>query len=118
MLMSMTELYSFRTLDKPKGLFFYYVFEHTFICARAHTNICSVLLINVKILDFVLKMVYNVYIKRKEKKTMLWIIFILWVIFAITCVILVEVYEHEFFGFLFILSLPLMFYVPFMLMLF
>ena len=49
---------------------------------------------------------------------MLWIIFVLWVIFAITCVILVEVYEREFFGFLFILSLPLMFYVPFMLMLF
>ena len=50
--------------------------------------------------------------------SILWIIFALWVIFAITCVILVEVYEHEFFGFLFILSLPLMFYVPFMLMLF
>jgi hypothetical protein len=49
---------------------------------------------------------------------MLWIIFILWVIFAITCIILTEVYECEFFGFLFILSLPLMFYVPFMLMLF
>ena len=49
---------------------------------------------------------------------MLWIIFILWVIFAIACVILVEVYEREFFGVLFILSLPLMFYVPFMLMLF
>ena len=49
---------------------------------------------------------------------MLWIIFALWVVFAITCVILVEVYEHEFFGFLFILSLPFMFYVPFMLILF
>ena len=45
---------------------------------------------------------------------MLWIIFALWVIFAIACVILAEVYEHEFFGFLFILSLPFMFYVPFM----
>ena len=49
---------------------------------------------------------------------MLWIIFALWVIFAITCVILVEVCEREFFGFLFLLSLPIMFYVPFMLMLF
>ena len=49
---------------------------------------------------------------------MLWIIFTLWVIFAITCTILVEVYEHEFFGFLFILSLPFMFYVPFMVGLF
>ena len=49
---------------------------------------------------------------------MFWIIFVLWVIFAITCVILVEVYEHEFFGFLFLLSLPLMFYMPFMVGLF
>ena len=49
---------------------------------------------------------------------MLMVIFVLWVIFAITCVILVEVYEHEFFGFLFLLSLPLMFYVPFMVGLF
>lgn len=49
---------------------------------------------------------------------MLWIIFTLWALFAITCVILVEVYEHEFFGFLFLLSLPFMFYVPFMVGLF
>ena len=49
---------------------------------------------------------------------MLWIIFILWCLFALTCVILVEVYEREFFGFLFLLSLPIMFYVPFMLTLF
>lgn len=49
---------------------------------------------------------------------MLWIVFVLWVVFAITCIILAEVYEHEFFGFLFVLSLPFMFYVPFMLMLF
>ena len=49
---------------------------------------------------------------------MLWIIFILWCIFALACVILVEVYEREFFGFLFLLSLPIMFYVPFMLTLF
>ena len=45
---------------------------------------------------------------------MLMIIFVLWVIFALVCAVLVEVYEHEFFGFLFLLSLPLMFYVPFM----
>ena len=49
---------------------------------------------------------------------MLMIIFALWVVFAITCVILIEVYEHEFFGFLFLLSLPFMFYVPFMVALF
>lgn len=46
---------------------------------------------------------------------MLWIIFTLWVLFAITCAILTEYAEHEFFGFLFLLSLPIMFYVPFFL---
>ena len=45
---------------------------------------------------------------------MLTIIFIIWVVFAITCAILVEIYEHEFFGFLFLISLPIMFYAPFM----
>ena len=49
---------------------------------------------------------------------MLWTIFVLWVIFAITCAVLADVYEREFFGFLFLLSLPLMFYVPFMVRLF
>ena len=49
---------------------------------------------------------------------MLTIIFILWVIFAITCAVLAEVYERGFFGFLFIMSLPFMFYVPFMVALF
>jgi len=43
---------------------------------------------------------------------MLTIIFIIWFIFAFTCVILAENTENEFFGFLFILSLPIMFYVP------
>ena len=36
---------------------------------------------------------------------MLWIIFTVWVIFAITCAVLVDVYEHEFFGFLFLKTL-------------
>ena len=43
---------------------------------------------------------------------MLTIIFIVWVIFAITCAILAEYFEKEFFGFLFLISLPIMFYVP------
>ena len=43
----------------------------------------------------------------------LWIIFIIWVIFAITCVILIEITENELFGFIFLLTLPIMFYVPF-----
>ena len=44
---------------------------------------------------------------------MLWIIFIIWVVFAITCAILAEITENELFGFIFLLSLPMMFYVPF-----
>ena len=46
---------------------------------------------------------------------MLWIIFTLWVVFAFTCAILTEYFEREIFGFLFLASLPLMFYVPFFL---
>lgn len=43
---------------------------------------------------------------------MLTIIFIIWFVFGITCAILADVYEREFFGFLFLISLPIMFYVP------
>ena len=49
---------------------------------------------------------------------MLWILFTLWVIFSIACAVLVEVYEYEAFGFLFFISLPIMFYLPFILGLF
>ena len=49
---------------------------------------------------------------------MLMIIFVLWLVFAFVCAVLVDVYEHEFFGFLFLMSLPFMFYVPFMVTLF
>ena len=49
---------------------------------------------------------------------MLTIIFILWLVFAIACAILADIYEREIFGFLFLLSLPFMFYVPFMVGLF
>ena len=44
---------------------------------------------------------------------MLWVIFIIWVIFAFTCAVLAEYFEKEFFGFLFLLSIPMMFYMPF-----
>ena len=43
---------------------------------------------------------------------MLWIILILWLIFAITCATLAEKTENEFFGFLLLLSIPIMFYIP------
>ena len=46
---------------------------------------------------------------------MIWIVFKIWLIFAITCAILAEFFEREFFGFLFLASFPLMFYVPFFL---
>ena len=44
--------------------------------------------------------------------SILWIVYIIWIVFAITCAVLVE-YEYDVFGFLFLLSIPLMFYVPF-----
>ena len=43
---------------------------------------------------------------------MLWIIFTLWVLFAITCGILTEIVDKEIFGFLFLVSIPIIFYVP------
>ena len=46
---------------------------------------------------------------------MIWVIFTVWVLFAITCAILADFFECEFFGFLFLISLPIMFYIPFML---
>ena len=45
----------------------------------------------------------------------LWIIFTIWFVFTLICVYFVEEKENEFFGFLFLLSLPLMFYMPFIL---
>ena len=49
---------------------------------------------------------------------MLWILFMIWVIFSITYTVLVDVYKYEVFGFLFLISLPIMFYLPFMVRLF
>ena len=46
--------------------------------------------------------------------TTLWIIFIIWAILALTCVYMVEVAGEEIFGFIFLISLPIMFYVPFL----
>ena len=45
--------------------------------------------------------------------SILWIIFAIWVIFALGCVILAETTENEIFGFALIISMPLMFYIPF-----
>ena len=43
---------------------------------------------------------------------MLWIICIIWILFAITCVIMEKKSENQFFTFLFLLSLPIIFYIP------
>ena len=43
---------------------------------------------------------------------MLWLIFTIWVIFAIFCGILAELTEKEVFSFLFLVSIPIIFYVP------
>ena len=68
-------------------------------------------------IDKSLFIVYNMVTEiRKENKTMLWIIFTIWVVFALTCVIAAEITENEIFGFAFIISLPFMFYVPFFFM--
>jgi len=43
----------------------------------------------------------------------LWIVFIIWVVFTLICVFMVEVAEEELYGFLFLISLPVIFYLPF-----
>lgn len=45
---------------------------------------------------------------------MLWIVYVIWVLFVITCVIMEKKTEHQFFTFLFLISLPIVFYIPFM----
>lgn len=45
--------------------------------------------------------------------SILWIIFAIWVVFALGCVIAAEITENEIFGFALIISMPLMFYIPF-----
>ena len=45
---------------------------------------------------------------------MIWVIYLIWVVFALVCVIAENMTENGFFGFLILISIPLMFYVPFM----
>ena len=49
---------------------------------------------------------------------MIWVIYLIWVVFALVCVIAEEKTGHDFFEFLLLISIPLMFYVPFMVWLF
>lgn len=44
---------------------------------------------------------------------MLWVIFIIWFIVAFTCAVLAETTGKEIFGFVFLISLPIIFYIPF-----
>ena len=43
---------------------------------------------------------------------MIWVIFTIWAILSIACGILAEKTKNDFFGFLFLVSVPIMFYAP------
>lgn len=43
---------------------------------------------------------------------MIWVIFTIWVIFSIACGIMEKKTENQLFTFLFLVSIPIMFYVP------
>ena len=43
---------------------------------------------------------------------MFWFIFTVWAIFSIICGILSEKYHKDFFGFLFLISIPIILYLP------
>lgn len=43
---------------------------------------------------------------------MIWITFVIWSVFAIVCGIMENKSQNGFFGFLFLLSLPIIFYIP------
>ena len=45
---------------------------------------------------------------------MIWTIFVIWILFAITCVIVENKTDNGIGMFLLLVSLPIMFYVPFM----
>lgn len=45
---------------------------------------------------------------------MIWVIYLIWVVFALVCVIAENITGLDFFEFLLLISIPLMFYVPFM----
>ena len=45
---------------------------------------------------------------------MIWMIFVIWFVFAITCGIMEKKTDNQFYMFLFFVSLPVMFYMPFM----
>lgn len=51
---------------------------------------------------------------EREVKKMIWMIFVIWFIFAIACGIMEKKTDNQFYMFLFFVSLPIMFYVPFM----
>ena len=43
---------------------------------------------------------------------MIWVVFTIWAILAIVCGIMAEKTKKDFFGFLFLISVLVMFYVP------
>ena len=49
---------------------------------------------------------------------MIWIVFVIWFVFALACGIMEKKTDKGFYGFLFLLSLPIMFYLPLLFWLF
>lgn len=45
---------------------------------------------------------------------MLWIIFTIWMVFITICAVMEKKTNNYFYTFLFLISIPVMFYVPFM----
>ena len=40
------------------------------------------------------------------------VIFLIWFVFALACAIIAEKSENEIFGFFFLISIPIIFYIP------
>lgn len=49
---------------------------------------------------------------KKEIKTMIWLIFAIWMSFIIVCTIMEKITGSQFYMFLFFVSLPIIFYIP------
>ena len=52
--------------------------------------------------------------RKKGEKTMLWIIFTIWMVFIIICAVMEKKTNNNFYMILFLISIPVMFYAPFM----
>jgi len=53
------------------------------------------------------------YIEREVRK-MIWIVFIIWVVFTLICAVMENKTNKGFYMFMILVSIPIMFYIPFM----